>query len=267
MSGTLGPRSVVVVIHRAVAGIRSAGSVCTLLGMVMLAPAPGQAQISLQNGPFTQLAHYFYQDAGWLENYSYDYLSPFGDSASDFRFADITVSMNTQSRFEITLRAPDGYAFQINPAPLFIGESRLNFVAGFGPAAGPGSSPGTLLNRTLVFENLSDPGAVQALALDASYLTTDGASLLLYFSSQVTAPVSFTGLTYSFDYDPADFATFGPLAFADGYFEYENVAYGSLQSDPGPRMTLVAAAIPEPSTYALMAGAIMLVLVMVRRRF
>lgn len=216
--------------------------------------SPGlHAQITLSNAPFSEFLHGHYSDTGWLENGSFDYIETGGPAGAELLFPDISVSFINASHFEVTVQAPEGFRFQITPS--YAQDRVIALAASWGDDGTSGSPVTILTNRTLTFEGLSSPEAITPLSNDFSFLTQDGQSLLVHFRIAVHAPVSFTSFTYSFDYDPLGLEASEPLVFDSGYLEYQEFHYGSVVADPGPRMTLEAAAIPEPSTYAAIAAA------------
>lgn len=223
------------------------------------------AQNVVNEDTFTDIAHYFYEgDPIYDPPTVYDYLSADpsdADSGVFLSFPTFTIDAPTggAGSLSVTLRAPEGMQFVINPSGYGDAASGLYVMLQFGAFPGPHASV-AVGNHQLTFGNLNGtPGEV----ITYSGMPEAGGFLSMGFTLRVPASISFTSLTYSIDYSGATFDAAQALPWASGYVEYQE-GMGALGHDPGPLFVL--APIPEPAAFALFAGLAGLAWVGARRR-
>lgn len=232
----------------------------TLMNLLLLLPACLNAQVSV-NTSLTSLAH------SWSPSLSLHMSEDFlvSDYAGGAPAPSFNANLSPSNTFSWTVSAPSGYALTLS-VPSTATTAFVAFNADW-----YGTAPyGTLTNASstsVTFSGLNGTFTGNSVHLRMSS-TGDQVNIQGALGVQPGTTISFTSMTISADYSNITNRTgwgvqhFDPASFFLSYQVYLSASSHS-SSDPGPFASLVA--IPEPSTYALAAGLLGMVVAVARR--
>ena len=176
--------------------------------------------------------------------HAYDSIS--SEDIFDLQFAPSSAHLALGNSVSITVDAPVGFQFVVDPPPADIWSAELTFYVDFGSGAF-GSILGT--NPSLTFGGVA--GTVPALAYHDVSVSLAGDHLFASATADLTAATAgfaFTSVTFGFDYNNAGMADVELGAFNEGYISYIlNFADPTSADLSNPWMRLTPVPIPEPA--------------------
>jgi hypothetical protein len=164
--------------------------------------------------------------------------------------------------FQLDFLAPEGFRFVVNPLD---GPVGMSFQIAYNTYNAGGASGGLSATGTPTITLLGLEGTAPTFYNYSTLADLPHAYLsVTLYSGDVTAPLSFTGLRYSVAFTGTGNNLLNPLREGGNLSVYDSDYTGAA---PGAHLELLTvAAIPEPGTYAALAGVAALMAGAWRRR-
>ena len=212
---------------------------CAAFSVGLLVPGI-QAQFRIDSTDVTGPVHAFQNNLSSADTFSLQF--------------DPAGSLAASGSVGITVNAPTGFQFVVDPPPIGIDAAELSLYVEFGTGTGTilGESP------SLTFGGLA--GTAPGLAYSDVFISTAGDGLYASATADLTSATSsfsFTSVTFSFDYTGITDA--GPLgAFNGGNMSYIMWFTSTPSADMSqPWMRLTAVPVPEPAGAEVLAASLL----------
>ena len=189
----------------------------------------------------------------------------YGTDVFQFNPASFTADLGTDDEIAYTLRAPEGYKFQLGPTGGYL-HLDMTFRSSVGGNPSPagvrldlenvaGAEP-HFGNAILVFIPNEVRTFQSAVGTQNEFVRFSGAA------GSFRGPLEFTAMTFAVAY-PEGVTGMGPQTYAYQEGGLALTFFSDSATDPGPRVNLVP--IPEPATVMLWAGSTLASLALWRR--
>lgn len=215
---------------------------CAAFSVGLLVPGI-QAQFRIDSTGVTGPVHDFQDNVSSADTFSLQF-----DAAS--------AGLAGNSSVNITVSAPAGFQFVVDPPPIGIDAAELSLYVEFGTATGTilGESP------SLTFGGLA--GTAPGLTYSDVYISTAGDGLYASATADLTSATSsfsFTSVTFGFDYNNAGIPSDSALgAFNGGSMSYIMWFTSTPSADmTQPWMRLAAVPVPEPAGAEVLAASLL----------